>query len=68
VSNILITSVNQTPTFDEAVAMGRYRKVIVHEKGDVEKLRQQGVSAFYLPPNDLVATMPLFLKDEALTA
>jgi hypothetical protein len=42
--------------------------VIVHEKGDVEKLRQQGVSAFYLPPNDLVATMPLFLKDEALTA
>ena len=68
VSNILITSADPKPTFDELVAMGTYRKVIVHEKGDVDKLREQGVSSFYLPPHDLIATFPLFLKDEALTA
>ncbi len=68
VSNVLITGTSQRPTFDELVAMGRYRKVIVHEKEDVEKLVSQGVSAFFLTPNDLMATFPLFLKDEALTA
>lgn len=68
VSNVLITSATPKPTFDELVAMKHYRTVVVHDMGDVERLKELGVSSFYLPPNDLIETFPMFLADEALTS